>query len=224
MKQDISLTRVRLCFVGLALVLAAVVGFLIGIVSELKCGKKPGGLCCRNATQAFYVLRRTDLTDLFRSQSSKASMFLKATAGGPGEEKMGQVRWAKITDSHGAALEEGRGWIRVDEAGLYLLFVQAVYSLRAAEGGTSISGGGSVVLHFKVLVKHRTGNVEEYSSIYDQRYPQEEEIDVVLSQSVLVWMEAGNHLAVNASHREIMDYHSNPYSSFLTLIKYSDLS
>lgn len=124
-------------------------------------------------------------------------------------------------NSQAAALEKGGRWIRVDEAGLYLLFVQAVYELNAAAppGGPR---NGPVTLEFRVLLKYLEQDVVQFSSVFDTHCWGLKQADVTLSQSVLLQVEAGDRIAVNASHRHLMDYHSNPLSSFLTLLKYSD--
>ncbi|XP_035246985.1 uncharacterized protein si:dkey-220k22.3 isoform X1 [Anguilla rostrata] len=220
MRTDISITRVRLVLVGMALVFATVAGFLIGVFSELKWRDKPDG-SHPNATRTRGILplNVTRLADFFQSSSSKASMFLKANDSR--EQTMGQVQWEEVQHSQGAALEGGGRWIRVDEAGLYLLFVQAVYKLNPAAVPAGVRAG-AVTLEFQVLLEYREQDVVQMSSVFDTHCWGLKETDVTLSQAVLLQVAAGDRIAVNASHRHLMDYHAKPLSSFLTLLKYSN--
>ncbi|KAG7476787.1 hypothetical protein MATL_G00086530 [Megalops atlanticus] len=213
MKQDVSVTRLRLLLVGLALALVAVGGFLIGIFSAIKCGVKPGGPRAQ-------LLNGTTMANIFRFQGSKACMFLAAD--GSRDEGMGQVQWVEEHPyPRNALLEENGRWIRVNESGSYLVFVQAVYKL---------NGCVSTQLGIKTVVKYAE-RTEEFSSIFETwrgtggpcgEGEKGEEADVVLSHPVLLWMEKEDRLTVNATHRELMDYETRPISSFLTLFKYSD--
>ncbi|KAJ8260977.1 hypothetical protein COCON_G00167000 [Conger conger] len=215
MRTELSVTRVRLVLVGMALALAAAAGFLIGVFSELK--GRPHLNTPR--PQGIVPLNVTELAGLF--SSSKASMILKATA--CKEQTMGQIRWASVHNSQPAALVEDERWIRVHESGLYLLFFQAVYQLSAAAAGP---GNGTLALEFRVLLRCQEQeprqSTVEFSSAFHTHCWGSREADVTLSQSVLLQAEAGDHIAVNASHRHLMDYHANPLSSFLTLLKFSD--
>ncbi|KAI1882460.1 hypothetical protein AGOR_G00250990 [Albula goreensis] len=206
MKLDTLATRVCLLFIGMILL---AVGILTGVAQLRSPPCDPTG-----------TLNASTVAGFFQSNSIKASMFLKAK--GSDESDMGLVKWANEEyPSQNATLSEDGHWIKLVKSGRYLLFVQAVY--KVPEGGASeTTAEDQIDLQLKVVLKHRQGSLEEYSSAFDTRHRRSEETDAVLNHLVLLQVRSEDSLAINASHRHLLEYNTNPVSTFLTLLKYAD--
>ncbi|KAJ8286426.1 hypothetical protein GJAV_G00039140 [Gymnothorax javanicus] len=221
MRVDSSVTRAPLVLAGISLVVAFALGFLIGVFSELKCREVPDrpNTTCTNANWTILPLNVTSLAEFFHVPSSRSSMFLKASHSD--EKTVGHVHWLEVHDSQNAVLEEEGRWIRLEKAGQYLLFVQAVYQLNStASAGDSQECRDT--LELRVLRQYGKGDEEQVSSTFHTLCCGPGGKDITLSHPVLLQAQPGNRISVNASHRHLMDYYSHPISSFLTLLRYSD--
>lgn len=128
------------------------------------------------------------------------------------------LAWENVWDSKNFLLDKSKTWIKVEEQGVYLVYVQLTYSLK--KDGKS----NSVDLTLKVEFNY-TESKEEFTGAFDTRELREKEQDAKLSTFILLHMEAGNSLSILATPKERIKYDDvRPFSSFISIIRYADLS
>lgn len=113
------------------------------------------------------------------------------------------------------SLDKSKMWITVQEPGVYLVYVQLTYSLR---------NSSRVDLSMRVQFRYPEDEVE-FIGAFDTRQHTEEQQDALLSKFFLLQMKAGNKLSIKAHPKERIKYTDvRPFSSYITIIRYADLS
>lgn len=113
------------------------------------------------------------------------------------------------------SLNERNIWMTVQEAGVYLVYVQLTYGLK-----TSSRVDLSMILEFSYAE-----STDEFTGAFDTRQPTEKEQDAHLSKFFLLKMKAGNRLSIKAYPKDMIRYDDDrPFTSYVTIVRYADWS
>ncbi|TSK14481.1 hypothetical protein Baya_0464 [Bagarius yarrelli] len=124
------------------------------------------------------------------------------------------LSWEEMWSAN-ISLDESKTWMTVQEAGVYLVYVQLTYSL---------TNSSSVDLSMGVEFSYAERE-DEFIGAFDTRQATEKEQDAHLSKFFLLHMKAGNRLAIKAHPKERLKYDDvRPFSSYITIVQYADRS
>ncbi|KAL4622627.1 hypothetical protein GN956_G19769 [Arapaima gigas] len=162
------------------------------------------------------------LSLMFQKLSSKACLFLSAI--NANQNGTGTIRWQNPQRALNQALTFNETHTTVHIKGFYLLFVQATFKMKCSKNVSSCSDLMLRVNH------HYRESSRYFSAVYNtyctaancDENSSRKDVDMVLSQPTLLWMEPQDSLSVSVSNMEWVDYEQTPTSTFLTLLKYSD--
>lgn len=129
-----------------------------------------------------------------------------------------RLAWDRKWGSKNFTLDESKMQIKVEEQGVYLIYIQLTYSLKKDENSTSVDLTLNVEFNYDE-------SQEEFAGAFDTRELREKEEDAHLSTFILLPMKAGNSLSILATPKERIKYNDvRPVSSFISIIRYADLS
>lgn len=129
-----------------------------------------------------------------------------------------RLAWDNKWGSKNFTLDESKMRIKVKEQGVYLIYIQLTYSLKKDEKSTSVDLTLNVEFNYDE-------SQEEFAGAFDTRELREKEEDAHLSTFILLPMKAGNSLSILATPKERIKYNDvRPVSSFISIIRYADLS
>ncbi|XP_031433529.1 uncharacterized protein LOC116222817 isoform X2 [Clupea harengus] len=158
------------------------------------------------------------------NSSSKAHWFLKVSRDDSHTEVLGPVRWEQEHNPRGMSLDPSKTRIAVDDDGIYVVFVQAVFILRSGSTDTGQTDK-RVRLRLQLNTNGTDGIPEDQLvAAWDEREVKDvhDEQIVHLSFMVLLELKKSQYIRVMAKHRDKLDYNT-PLSTFLTIVKHSDL-
>ncbi|KAL4609319.1 hypothetical protein GN956_G23770 [Arapaima gigas] len=209
MVHEVAGTRVRVALVAMVLGVAAFVTCLAAAFwGKVSPGRAPQSLT------PFFAKSDTFLVDLLSSPLLQPLLY---SAKNCGEKSLSLIGWDEQLQMN-VHLDPNKTHISVEEEGFYLVFVQITFKVpRKMDKDLSLR----VNLHYPegedqvaaVFHTHQAMNCTEPCN----------EVDVVLSQPVLLKVTKGDNFTVWAEPRELIDCELRPAPSFLTLVKVSNL-
>lgn len=125
---------------------------------------------------------------------------------------LGPVRWEEEGSPSGISLDKNRSRIIVNSNGHYIVSVQAIFILE------------NYTADERLRIELMANDKDALVVAWDEREVKEhlEEQTLRLSLLVLLELVKGQHISVKARHRDKFNYNT-PISTFLTMIKYSNL-
>lgn len=160
------------------------------------------------------ILNGMSVADMFRVPASGAHCLFKVKKTDTFSEKDEHLSWEEMWSAN-ISLDESKTWMTVQEAGVYLVYVQLTYSL---------TNSSRVDLSIIVEFNYAEGE-DEIIAAFDTRQPTEKEQDAHLSKFFLLQMKAGNRLSIIARPKDRLKYDdARPFSSYITMVRYADWS
>ncbi|XP_051965859.1 uncharacterized protein si:dkey-220k22.3 [Xyrauchen texanus] len=156
---------------------------------------------------------------LFKHQRSREHWLLKAHSC---SQTDGSLMWENEWEGHrneSEILDHTGKWIVIQESGVYLVYIQVNFKLKTHSNSSSPTS-----VELKLLVHFNYGeNTQMFAAAHDTQMVNANTVqDAKLNAFLLMYMKSTNQLSVRTFPSDMVNIDSRPFSTYITILKWSD--
>ncbi|KAK7164600.1 hypothetical protein R3I94_003094 [Phoxinus phoxinus] len=165
--------------------------------------------------QRISIVNVSAIESMFRHQVSREKWLLKA-CNHTDNRLVWDDEWEKHRNQNDSILDHNKTWMVIREKGVYLVYIQANFVLKQKNSESTVE--------LKLLVDINYGeNPEIFSAAHDTQVVNvNTSPDAKLNTFLLMYMQSTNQLSVRVFPSDLVNYDSEPFSTFITIVKWAD--
>ncbi|XP_051521843.1 uncharacterized protein LOC127422390 [Myxocyprinus asiaticus] len=158
--------------------------------------------------------------NMFKHQPSREHWLLKAYSCSQAD---GRLMWENEWEGHrneSESIQDHTGkWIVIQESGVYLVYIQVNFKLKTHSNSSSPTS-----VELKLLVDLNYGeSTQMFAAAHDTQMVNANTVqDAKLNTFLLMNMKSTNQLSVRAFPSDMVNIDSRPFSTYITILKWSD--